>query len=134
MEVTENIQGNEQNSFFFRNNQLELVEELVIYKPEISKYENHVSINGYYIISLCDLCDGWEVAEEDDIFKIPINIEVSDEIKYYTTFREEEKKTMTSDFEQNLDRKIKYHLFKNDSSIFRFTDQVKEEFYNILEE
>jgi len=33
-------------------------------------------IDGQHIETLCDVCDGWEVSENQDIFKIPIRIQV----------------------------------------------------------
>jgi hypothetical protein len=117
---------------FFKNNKLHLIDEIVIFKPEISKHENRVSILGYYIISLCDVCDGWDAAEEDDIFEIPMNIEVEEEIKYYGVLNGEEREYVIKDFEQKVNRKIEFHLSKNDSSIFRITDKAKKEFYNLV--
>lgn len=117
---------------FFENNKLKLIDELVIYKPEISKYENRVSILGYYIISLCRVCDGWGVADEEDVFQIPMNIEINDVINYYAVLHGEEKEFVIKDFEQKIERKIEFYLSKNDSSIFRLTDQAKTEFYNLI--
>ncbi len=117
---------------FFDMSELELKDEIVIFEPDISTYEGRASITGYYIISLCDVCDGWGVADEEDVFKIPMNIEIAEDVKYYAIMNGEERDFVIKDFETKVQRKIDYHLSKNDSSIFRLTDQAKTEFYRLV--
>ena len=57
-------------------------------------------IKGDYILSLCSVCDGWEVSEPSDIFKVPLEISIPTLI-IKPTFT----KTEASDFLNRFNKK-----------------------------
>ncbi len=62
-------------------------------------------IRGKDVESLCDVCDGWDAAEADDVFFIPILLDV-ETLTVRADLSEEEKQRLLSRVEQRAARKL----------------------------
>jgi hypothetical protein len=62
-------------------------------------------IKGKYVATLCNVCDGWEVSEPEDIFFVPIVIDV-ESLTVKSTLSEKEKKDLLSRLEKQADKDV----------------------------
>ncbi len=88
-------------------------------------------IKGKYVVTLCHVCDGWEVSEPADIFFIPIVIDV-EALTVKSTLNEKEKKALLTRLDQQSDKNIAEQLSYGNKRYPAFVSTVKKEIKNIL--
>jgi hypothetical protein len=79
-------------------------------------------INGEVIETLCDVCDGWEASSSEDIFRIPIEINIPSLI-IRSTLSSSETKELLIKLDKQADANIKEQLGYGDKT---YPDYVKE--------
>jgi len=102
-------------------------------------------IKGKYVATLCDVCDGWEVSTPEDIFFIPIVIDV-ESLTVKSTLSEEEKTKLLARLELQADKDIAEQLsygysknpafaepFSINSKYPDFVSKVKKQIKRLLE-
>ncbi len=91
-------------------------------------------INGKYIATLCDVCDGWEVSSppSDDIFFIPIVIDV-ESLTVKPTRSEKEKKALIARLNQQSDKNIAAQVSYGNNKYPIFISKVKKQVKELLD-
>ena len=95
--------------FEFSNGSLNKLGEQNISDPEIIA-DNGVldRVKGNYVLTLCDVCDGWEASAPEDIFFIPIAVFIENhEMKVISLLSEDEKRNLMDRFNRQKDLRIK---------------------------
>jgi hypothetical protein len=96
------------------------------------------AIKGEYIETLCDVCDGWEVSDEEDIFKIPISISV-DDLKITVELSKTQKKALIKKIDAQINKNIsdktppKFGQTPSmDYKYLKYAESVKSRIINLL--
>ena len=88
-------------------------------------------IKGKYVATLCDVCDGWEASSPEDIFFIPIVIDV-ESLTIKSTLSEKEKKDLLARLEQQTEKKIPEQLSYGNKKYPAFVSSVQKQIKNLL--
>ncbi len=81
-------------------------------------------IKGKYVETLCDVCDGWEVSDPEDLFFIPITIDI-DSLRIKTTLTKKEKKELAARLEQVSQKSITEQLSYGNKNYPAYVAEVK---------
>ena len=122
--------------FEFSKNTLSKLGEQNISDPEIiTDSESLDHVKGNYVLSLCDVCDGWEVSDQEDIFFIPIAVSMKNhQLNVTNLLGEDEKRNIMERFnkqkELNIQEKSKY---KGRGENYRgYAESVSDQFDKIM--
>ncbi len=121
--------------FFWNNRELKKLADENIHGVKITQQQDGIHITGNHIITLCDVCDGWEDSNPLDIFQIPIAITVlKDQIRRSCTLSQKEKEALLQRFNERkrvrLAKKAKYGSSKDYES---FLNKITENFHSVIE-
>lgn len=124
--------------FLFRNSILTELADENIHGVKINQRDNNILITGNHVITLCDLCDGWEVSEPSDIFQIPVVITVlKDQIQRSCALSDKEKEEVIKRFNQRkkirLAEEAKYGDSKRYKRYESYLNKILEDFYSVIE-
>jgi hypothetical protein len=97
-----------------------------VQEHDILKY-----IKGKYVVTLCDVCDGWEVSSSEDIFFIPIIIDI-ESLTVKSTLSEKEKKELVARLDQQSDKDIAEQLSYGNNKYPAFISIVKKQIKDLL--
>jgi hypothetical protein len=96
------------------------------------------SIKGEYIETLCNVCDGWEVSEQNDVFVIPILIDV-ETLKIMVELSQAQKnellKRLDTQINKNISEKSSYKFGQTssiDEKYVKYAESVKRRIVNLL--
>jgi hypothetical protein len=88
-------------------------------------------IQGKSVFSLCHVCDGWDAALPEDIFFIPIIIDV-ELLKIIVDFTEKEKQDFLNRFNQQATKNIKQRSSSKNKEYQKYVEKIKSEIIKIL--
>ncbi len=89
------------------------------------------SIKGKYVATLCDVCDGWEVSSPEDIFFVPIVINI-ESLSVKSTLSEKEKKELIRRLDQQAEKDIAEQLSYGNNKYPTFVSKVKAQIKELL--
>lgn len=88
-------------------------------------------IKGKYVATLCDVCDGWEVSSAEDIFFVPIVIDI-ESLSVKSTLSEKEKKELIRRLDQQAEKDIAEQLSYGNNKYPAFVSKVKAQIKELL--
>ena len=88
-------------------------------------------IKGRYVETLCDVCDGWDASEPDDIFFIPINIDIKT-LRVDAELTKQEKNELLSRFAQRSKKTTTEQLKYGNKSYPEYVESVKKRIMSVL--
>ena len=88
-------------------------------------------IRGKYVATLCNVCDGWEVSSPEDIFFVPVKIDI-ETLHIETELSKEEKQKIISKFNKQAKQNITEQLSYGRSKYPTYVDTVKRELMKLL--
>jgi len=89
------------------------------------------AIHGQYVLSLCDVCDGWDVAPYEDIFFVPIKIDL-ESFTIETELKRQQKEELLSKFEEQSQRNIDEQSSYGNNDYPEFVERVKKQLLQML--
>ena len=89
------------------------------------------AIRGKYVETLCGVCDSWEVSAPEDIFLVPINIDI-ETLSVVAELTKEQKERLLSNFEQQSQKNIDEQLSYGRKNYPKFVESVKKRLVNVL--
>jgi len=118
----------------FNGKQLEFVADENLMNPEIIEKDGILqSVKGLYVLSLCDVCDGWDAGDEEDAFIIPVTLTFDG--KGFTRvcrLSEEEKDDMLKRFRNQRMIDDGYAKEYKDERYLEYSDKVEKELLDVL--
>ncbi|MCJ7546399.1 MAG: hypothetical protein MUP30_06185 [Deltaproteobacteria bacterium] len=120
--------------FLFRNGILTELADENIHGVKINQQDNNILITGNHVITLCNVCDGWEESYPPDIFQIPVVITVlKDQIQRSCALSNKEKEEVIKRFNQrekaSLAEQTKY---KGSERYESYLNKITEDFYSVI--
>ncbi len=88
-------------------------------------------IKGRYVATLCQMCDGWEVSLPEDIFFVPIVINI-ESLSVKSTLNEKEKKELIRRLDQQAEKDIAEQLSYGNKKYPTFVSKVKAQIKELL--
>ena len=113
---------------------LKMIGNQNIHEPKISTNGPMIELSGKYVITLCGVCDGWEVSAPEDLFLIPIKVLVKGE-KLITkvTMGKKEKQEMKKRLEKRKKEMLQeLTTYEHDPREEKYIEETSEEFYSII--
>lgn len=89
-------------------------------------------IKGKYVTTLCDVCDGWDASEPEDIFFVPVIIDV-ELLTVKSTLNDKEKKALIARLDRQSDKNIAEKLSCGDKKYTSYVSKVKKEVKELLD-
>jgi hypothetical protein len=123
--------------FLFRNGTLTELADENIHGAKINQQDNNIHITGNHVVTFCNVCDGWEISDPQDIFQIPVVIAVSrDQIQRSCALSDGEKEVVLKRFNQRKKimraEQAKYGS-KNIKRYESYLNKITEDFYSVIE-
>ncbi len=119
----------------FMDRRLEFIADENISNPEYIERNGILqSVNGIYILSLCDVCDGWDASDPEDIFKIPITLTLHDDVfEMSCRLSSEEKKVLLEGFRRQKEADTSEALKYRDREYIKFADDIEADLLCVLD-
>jgi hypothetical protein len=124
--------GNQLKLFRFHGDSGKKVLDINIDSVKFEKDFNHLKyIRGRTVESLCDVCDGWEAAPPEDVFLIPIIIDV-EALTIKADLAEKEKNDFLSRFEQQVKKDVAEQTSYGNKGYLKNAEKVSDRMKSLL--
>ena len=112
-------------------NSIKLIEQNIDSVKFIEEQGSLKAIRGKYILTLCDVCDGWDAAQYEDVFFVPIKIDL-ESFTIETELTQQQKEELLSKFEGQSQRNIDEQLSYGNKNYPEFVKHVKNQLLHML--